>query len=247
MPFLTIHIEDERMKKRVKLELWGSEAYLVINALDFYSRIWIGQYDHIMYEMRWQKDCGKLDAQENKLIDLFKSVRQITLPELALYGFSGSHGIFSEDRDVRAAIAYDLQQEIRYKKAWFEYPAGGYTVDFGTPLPCEDDPYPFPKAACRKEGEETIVYMEVVAAQAKIIVEALEIRYCLENNDFAALFAHYTENEQALGYAEQISEIYSAIPESRYYYSRTDVLRNLADRTRKQLSGYGNRNEFIEH
>ena len=136
------------MGSDLKLELRGEEVYSVINTLDLYSRIWIGQYDHIMYEMRWIKDCSKLDTWENQLTDLFKAIRQITLPGLAFYGFSGSYGIFSEERDIRAGIAYDLQQEIRYKKAWFENPTGGYTVDFRAPLPCEDDPYPFPQAAC---------------------------------------------------------------------------------------------------
>lgn len=44
------------------------------------------------------------------------------------------------DRDVKAAIAYDMQQEFRYRRAWFLNPEGGNTVDFGRPLPCDDAP-----------------------------------------------------------------------------------------------------------
>ena len=55
---------------------------------------------------------------------------------------------FSPDRDTKAAIAYDMQQEFRYRRAWFLKPEGGYTVDFGRPLPCNEDPCDFPKAEC---------------------------------------------------------------------------------------------------
>ena len=42
------------------------------------------------------------------------AMREITLPELNGYDFCASHGIFSSERDVKAAVAYDLQQEMRF-------------------------------------------------------------------------------------------------------------------------------------
>ena len=219
----------------MKLVLKGSEILSVINALDLYSRIWIGQYNHIMYEMRWIKDCEKLDAREDDLRRMFISLRNITLPELSFYGFSGSYGIFSPQRDIRAAVAYDLQQEIRYRRAWFEKPEGDYTVDFDKPLPCGDDPYPFPKAVCRKDGTDTVLYAEVVTAQAETIITALEIKYLMENGNFKELFSHYTQNEQAISCAEKITEIYAIIPDDTRFQHHTEELHELADKIRKQI------------
>ena len=34
-----------------ELEFTDNEIRIVLNALDFYSRIWIGQYDHMLWEM----------------------------------------------------------------------------------------------------------------------------------------------------------------------------------------------------
>ncbi|MBQ8995292.1 MAG: hypothetical protein IJ091_05715, partial [Oscillospiraceae bacterium] len=124
----------------MKILLKGSQIGSVVEALDLYARIWIGQFDHIMYEMRWLKDCEEIDLQEERLVHLFLALRNILLPGLSGYSLSGSYGIFSRKRDIRAAVAYDLQQVIRYRKAWFEKPEGGYTVDFRAPYPCEDDP-----------------------------------------------------------------------------------------------------------
>ena len=28
-----------------------------MQALDLYSRIWIGQYDHILWDLRWYRNC----------------------------------------------------------------------------------------------------------------------------------------------------------------------------------------------
>ena len=34
-----------------ELEFTDNEIRIVLNTLDFYSRIWIGQYDHMLWEM----------------------------------------------------------------------------------------------------------------------------------------------------------------------------------------------------
>ena len=50
-----------------ELEFTEPEIKSVLNALDFYSRIWIGQYDHILWEIRWMKDCSQLDKLDEVL------------------------------------------------------------------------------------------------------------------------------------------------------------------------------------
>ena len=40
-----------------ELEFTDNEIRIVLNALDFYSRIWIGQYDHMLWDLRqWYLD-----------------------------------------------------------------------------------------------------------------------------------------------------------------------------------------------
>ena len=200
----------------------------VYTLVDLYSRLIA---DFILLKTIWvchkniQLFCASIEIRcclRPFNCSAYERSREITLPELSGYDFSASHGIFSSERDVKAAAAYDLQQEMRYKKAWFEKPEGGYTVDFNKPLPCEDDPYPFPEAFCRTEKEMTVLETEMTAGQSDIIINALEIQCCIENGDFKKLFSYYTEDERALGYAQKITDIYSQIPISRYYQGKTD-------------------------
>ena len=44
-----------------ELEFTDNEIRIVLNALDFYSRIWIGQYDHMLWDLRWYRNCSQLD------------------------------------------------------------------------------------------------------------------------------------------------------------------------------------------
>ena len=101
----------------------------------------------------------------------FWDLRNITLPGLCKYSLNGSYGIFSPDRDAKAAIAYDMQQEFRYRRAWFLNPEGGYTVDFGRPLPCEDDPCDFPKAECYDVNGEFRIKVYIDDTQLGVIID----------------------------------------------------------------------------
>lgn len=50
-----------------ELEFTDNEIRIVLNALDFYSRIWIGQYDHMLWDLRWYRNCSQLDALDDTL------------------------------------------------------------------------------------------------------------------------------------------------------------------------------------
>lgn len=95
-----------------ELEFTDNEIRIVLNALDFYSRIWIGQYDHMLWDLRWYRNCSQLDAWDDTLRRKFWDIRNIILPGLRKYSLNGSYGIFSPDRNAKAAIAYDMQQEF---------------------------------------------------------------------------------------------------------------------------------------
>ena len=78
-----------------ELEFTDNEIRIVLNALDFYSRIWIGQYDHMLWDLRWYRNCSQLDAVDDTLRRKFWDIRNITLPGLRKYSLNGSYGIFS--------------------------------------------------------------------------------------------------------------------------------------------------------
>lgn len=193
------------------------EAVCIENALDLYSRIWIGQYDHIDFDLRWKKNCTVLDRYEKTIQAEFIKLREILMPELINYGYYGSHGIFSSERDFRAGVSYDIIQEMRYRIAWFEHPEGGNTVDFGRPLRCEDDPYPPIDASCSKKDGKTILDMDAVSDQAEIMLTALNVKDAENHFDIRKMFSFYTDNVLALSCAERLTQIYAEIPDDERF------------------------------
>ena len=65
-----------------ELEFTDNEIHIVLNTLDFYSRIWIGQYDHMLWDLRWYRNCTQLDALDDTLRRKFLDIRNIILPGL---------------------------------------------------------------------------------------------------------------------------------------------------------------------
>ena len=151
------------------------------------------------------------------------------------YGFSGSYGIFSDERDIRAGIAYDLQQEIRNKRACFEHPQGGYTVDFHDPLPCDDDPCPFPRAYCRTEDEKTALYVDAVDRQVQIILDSLYVQKAFVAGRFCEMFSFFTDDRPALSIVDEIEEIYSKIPDRGCVIALAAQIQNVIDSIESQL------------
>lgn len=190
----------------MKLKYEQHEMYKIINALDFYSRIWIGQYDRILYDIRWYRNCKQLDERESLFINKLLHIRHILLPGL-VYGWSSSYGIFSDEIDFRAGVAYDMQQEFRNKLAWFNNPEGGITVDFNPVMHCESDPYIVPTARCFEEDGKVYEEINICNEQFEIIKAALEIHECLYNGDIKKLFSYYTDNELALRLAQEVTDL----------------------------------------
>ena len=221
----------------IPLTFTEEEIRRILEALDFYSRIWIGQYDHILWEMRWMKDCDKLDLFDEAIRKKFIKMRQIILPALEDYPLSASFGIFSDKRDVKVAIAYDMQQEFRYKKAWFLHPEGGYTVDFGSPLPCEDDPCVFPKAECYRENGEFRIRVTIEEVQLSIMIDALQVRALADQGQMRKVFSYYTDDSCALSLADDITDIFMGI-DTVYAWDRalTDHLLEKLKRWKTEVS-----------
>lgn len=211
------------------------EASCIENALDLYARIWLGQYDHIEFDMRWQKDCSELDRGGTAVQINFMCIRSILLPELQRYGYNGSHGIYSPARDFRAGAAYDIIQEMRFEIAWFEHPEGGNTVNFRTPLRSEDDPYPSINAKCSVSDGKTLLDMVAVPEQVDIMITALKVKDAENHSDIRTMFSYYTDNSNALDYAEELAKIFKAIPDDERFIKNSKMISSLISKLKNLI------------
>lgn len=201
--------------KTNKLRITSQDEILkIVKALDFYSRIWIGQYLEIDDEMIWLKKKTYDDVRENEIIPLFLQLRNRIMPESirdigqTLYA---SYGIFSDKVDERAGTAYDMQQAIRYTFAWFLHPEGGWTVDFGTPLRA-GRVYQVPKASCIRNNENVEIEISLSdKSQFMIVKDAIEILNLVRSGKIKKLFSYYTDDIEALLTASEIEKVYAKI------------------------------------
>lgn len=124
----------------------GDDASNISIALDFYIRVLLGQYDVLSGNSYCLSEVGGIysGSEADKFL---LQIRDILLPELSNYGPGGSHGVYSPHRDVRAGEAYNIYQELRYRRAYFAHPEGGCSVEFDTPLWATDDPFPHPEVS----------------------------------------------------------------------------------------------------
>lgn len=201
--------------KTNKLRITSQDEILkIVKALDFYSRIWIGQYLEIDDEITWLKKEAPNEILETKITSLLLKIRSKLLPlsnrdiGQTLYA---SYGIFSNKIDERAGTAYDMQQAIRYTLAWFLQPEGGWTVDFGEPLRAGRI-YPVPTASCTKNDKN--IEMDVFLSdksQFTIIENAIEILNLVRSGKIEKLFSYYTDDKEALLTASEIEKVYAKI------------------------------------
>lgn len=196
----------------MKLELTNEEVYTVIDALDFYSRIWIGQYDEINSLLRlhgfMKSESHKI---ENRKGDYLK-LRNILLPSLENEDFNCSLGIWNTKTNSLAKSAYDMQQIIRYTQAWYLHPEGGIGVNFNTPI-LEGE---LPQIKCRCRGDATECAMTISGEESNyhLILECVEVYGCLFECKIEEMFKHYTGEIEAIQLAKDIEEAYVKIIET---------------------------------
>lgn len=201
--------------KTNKLRITSQDEILkIVKALDFYSRIWIGQYLEIDDEITWLKKEAPNEILETKITSLLLKIRSKLLPlsnrdiGQTLYA---SYGIFSNKIDERAGTAYDMQQAIRYTLAWFLQPEGGWTVDFREPLRAGRI-YPVPTASCvNNDGNIEMEVSLTDKSQFIIIEDAIEILNLVRRGKIEKLFSYYTDDKEALLTASEIEKVYAKI------------------------------------
>jgi len=114
------------------------QAKTLIRALDFYSRIGIGQFREIVIAFSWWKRDEQWVVHRDDVDRLIQEVQW----NLTGMPYNASYGIASPETPEKAKIAYDIKQVIRHRLAWDREPKGGMTVDFDSPMKASEKDFP---------------------------------------------------------------------------------------------------------
>ena len=205
----------------MKIVLSKDNVFTGIQALDLYSRIFIGQYDHLNWDIRLNADEKKISWKEIERAEImrtfmFKKIRDILIPDLAHFDLYASHGIWNFDRnDPRAIDAYDMQQTIRFTDAWFQRPEGGIGVYFSKPW--IRGRYPEVKAEITGNRNDYQMTVMLLPEQFMILKEAAEVFLHAQCQEFEKMFAMFTNDQKALELAkaaEQYNVVQRGNPEA---------------------------------
>ena len=194
----------------MKIVFTKDDVPAVIRALDLYSRIFIGQYDHLNWDIRLNADEKKISWKEIESAEimrtfLFKEIRDILIPDLAHFDLYASHGIWNFERnDPRAIDAYDLQQTIRFTDAWFRRPEGGISVYFSKPW--IRGRYPEVKVEITGTRSDYQMTIELLPEQFVILKEAAEVFLHAQCQEYEKMCAMFTNDQKALELARKAEQ-----------------------------------------
>ena len=215
-----------RHRGRTPIELIDDEIDICINALDFYNRMYIGQYDQIDWIIRMRLfSTGKYKEGEYTRRKLYEAVRSIIMKDtrIAEYNLDASLGIWSDQTDDRARSSYDMQQIMRYSAAYCRSPEGGTTVDFREPL--IEGSLPEIGCDCRQENEHMIETIGINSNHADIIDDALYVYSFLHRHNINGIFKYYTDDPLALEIVGIINEMYRGMKEETEYINKINNVR----------------------
>ena len=193
----------------MKIVFTKEDVPVVIRALDLYSRIFIGQYDHLNWDIRLNADEKKISWKEIERAEImrtymFKKIKDIIIPDLAHFDLYASHGIWNDKNDPRAIDAYDLQQTIRFTDAWFRRPEGGIGVHFSKPW--IRGRYPEVKVEITGTRSDYQMMIDLLPEQFTILKEAAEVFLHAQCQEYEKMFEMFTDDKNALGLARDAEQ-----------------------------------------
>jgi hypothetical protein len=116
--------------KTYQLSVNQTQARVLQEALDLYSRILMGQLSEVSHKIH-----GPYDHQEaNKYLEIAKTIIFPNLERGASYGVGGAC--------EESKISYEMMAVIRRFLAFERNPEGDFLVDFDTPLKVSKEPLP---------------------------------------------------------------------------------------------------------
>jgi hypothetical protein len=140
-------IETNQHMKNYNIHLNENQLQVLVNALDLYSRIGIGQLEEV--EMIYRLDGRKkqvdrnYDTDESTEIDFDHLHQILNLAKQELGHGQGSHyGIYSKEVPDAFRVAWDIMKVVRHQLAIDRCPTGGFGVDFDIPQQSGKEPLP---------------------------------------------------------------------------------------------------------
>lgn len=120
---------------KVTLEMNETQAKVLMNALELYSRLKMGQLD----TLKWM--VVPIIPETSSIVEFNNTInelKKIMFPDLEPNQY---YGIFMEEAGD-GQIAFDIYQVVRHDISWFKEPKGGVYVDFNTPMRASKEPLP---------------------------------------------------------------------------------------------------------
>lgn len=117
-----------------QLLLSKKQVQVLTEALEFYVRIGIGQFEEVARPYTFKVEPEEMDKARSAL----------EIAKMILTGFpaNASHGIYSSDISDDYRVAYDIERVIRHYLAWEKNPSGGFGVDYQKPFVSSQQPLP---------------------------------------------------------------------------------------------------------
>ena len=192
----------------VTFRLHDSEVLDVIDSLDAYSRIWMGQFDHLDLTLRmWRFTTCAQDRESRACEELLMGMRALFLPEAAVLGRGASLGIWSDEVNELAVCAYDMQQVIRHDWSWFNKPEGDWMSRwFDEPFLHGSLPVPSTKC-CTDEDGSSAMQLSIEASSLRLLLDALLAYDHLFNLRIVAMMQLYTRDDRVLAIAQMVEDI----------------------------------------
>lgn len=119
-------------KKKYTLTLNERQAEVLVAALDFYSRIGIGQFEELVHVYEGAQ-MGLGDATSGAKLQAAKRYIEDAKHELTGFPANASHSILNPKVNDTFRVAYDIQKVVRHRLAWDKSPDGGTGVWFDKP------------------------------------------------------------------------------------------------------------------
>lgn len=195
----------------MKLVLKNQEISMCIDALDFYARMFMGQYDEIDDVLN-QYLYGNRGLEQNKFerMHIYTAMRSLEIPELKGWDLNGSLGIWNEATDSRAKAAYDMKQIMCYQDAWCRNPQGGTGHIFEEPVFHGN----LPKIECecymevREKRKFEIMELEMEEENFLLLKDSINIYWLMLNCRIKKMMRYFTDKKLVLELAGIVEKLY---------------------------------------
>lgn len=192
----------------MELVLKDHEIAVCMDVLDFYARIFIGQYDEIddvlSQKLGWD---GGMETNRFERTLIYTAMRSLEIPELKGWELNGSLGIWNDATDIRAKNAYDMKQLIRYHDAWVQQSSGICTKKIERPVFYGNLPEMDCRCRLTNTGTE-IMYLAMQPEQYQILQDAAEVYWNMLNYRIRKMMQYYTGKKLVLDLAEIAERLY---------------------------------------